>query len=101
MHSHDITPTKRNQAKREISFNPAVLLTLRARRGISQHALAIISDVPQSVISALELGKKKDPAYSTVTRLADALGVLADAFRYGNLKRNWEDTCRSTEITKG
>lgn len=56
---------------------------LRIRAGISQYRLAQVSGVEQTTISQLELGKTRDPRWSTIAALALALnatpGVVAKA----------------------
>ena len=47
----------------------------RARRGWTQEQLEAKSGVSQAAISAIERGVRSDPAFSTVTKLAEALGV--------------------------
>jgi transcriptional regulator with XRE-family HTH domain len=48
---------------------------LRQQRGLSQEALAAEAGVQQVTISQIELGKVRDPRWSTVIRLATALEV--------------------------
>ena len=52
-----------------------VLRTIREEKGFSQLKLAKKSDVPQSYISELEAGLKKNPGIETLKKLARALGV--------------------------
>jgi len=51
------------------------LLILREKKGLSQNGLANISKVPQSAISEIEAGKRKNPGIMYLQRLAAALGV--------------------------
>lgn len=57
--------------------------TLRRRSKLTQYRLAKLSGVEQTTISQLELGKVRDPRWSTVNALATALnttpGVVAKA----------------------
>jgi len=46
---------------------------LRERAGITQYKLAQVSGVEQTTISQLELGKVRDPRWSTLSALAAAL----------------------------
>lgn len=48
---------------------------LRRSSGLSQRALAIASGVEQTTISQLDLGKVRDPRWSTVAALAIGLNV--------------------------
>jgi transcriptional regulator with XRE-family HTH domain len=48
---------------------------LRDHAGLTQYRLAKVSGVEQTTISQLELGKVKDPRWSTLSALAVALGV--------------------------
>ena len=48
---------------------------LRERAEISQVRLAKDSGVEQTTISQLELGKVRDPRWSTISALAEALGT--------------------------
>lgn len=51
------------------------LAFLRESKGLSQNKLAIISKVPQSAISEIEAGKRKNPGIFYLQQLAAALGV--------------------------
>lgn len=51
------------------------LLLLRERKGLSQNQLATISKVPQSAISEIESGKRKNPGIIYFQQLSIALGV--------------------------
>ena len=48
---------------------------LRERAELSQVRLAKDSGVEQTTISQLELGKVRDPRWSTISALAEALGT--------------------------
>ena len=48
---------------------------LREHAGFTQYRLAQVSGVEQTTISQLELGKVRDPRWSTVEALADALNA--------------------------
>jgi transcriptional regulator with XRE-family HTH domain len=50
---------------------------VRAKKKLSQGALARILEVDKGYISNIENGKK-NPTLATIQRLADALGVSAD-----------------------
>ncbi|WP_021169468.1 HTH-type transcriptional repressor RghR [Sporomusa ovata DSM 2662] len=51
------------------------LLLLRESKGLSQNQLANISKVPQSAISEIESGKRKNPGIIYFQQLSRALGV--------------------------
>ena len=60
-------------------------MTLReARRhaGLTQDQLAARSGIDQSTISDLETGRNTDPRLSTLTRLAEALGITPSELRF-------------------
>lgn len=46
---------------------------LREHAGLSQYRLAQLSDVEQTTISQIELGKVRDPRWSTIAALAAVL----------------------------
>ena len=48
---------------------------LREQAHISQYRLAQVSGVEQTTISQIELGKVRDPRWSTIEALAAALGA--------------------------
>jgi transcriptional regulator with XRE-family HTH domain len=48
---------------------------LREAAGLSQARLAQVSDVEQTTISQIELGKVRDPRWSTISALARALNT--------------------------
>lgn len=50
---------------------------LRESVGLDQPQLAFRSGVHQTTISQIECGRVRDPRYSTVQALADALGTTA------------------------
>jgi len=50
---------------------------VRAKKKLSQGALARLLEVDKGYISNIESGKK-NPTLATIQRLADALGVSAD-----------------------
>lgn len=54
------------------------LAFFRAARGFSQQMLAEKAGVPQSAISDIETGKRKNPGYQLVLKLARALGISAN-----------------------
>lgn len=47
----------------------------RKAKGLSQNQLAALAHVPQSAISEIESGKRKNPGIFCLQQLADALGV--------------------------
>ncbi|HJS76756.1 MAG TPA: helix-turn-helix transcriptional regulator [Burkholderiales bacterium] len=58
---------------------------LREQAQVTQYRLAKLTGVEQTTISQIELGKVRDPRYSTIAALADGLhvtpGVVAKAIR--------------------
>ena len=48
---------------------------LRERAGLTQYRLAQLSGVEQTTISQLELGKVRDPRWSTISALAVVLNA--------------------------
>jgi transcriptional regulator with XRE-family HTH domain len=58
------------------------LRLLREKKGLTQDALSAKSGVPQAVISQLETNRS-DALFSTVDRLATALGVDPRALVFG------------------
>ena len=60
----------------------------RAARGLTQVELERLSGVAQAVISKIERGDVRDPASSTVMRLAAALEVDPRALRFGTREAN-------------
>lgn len=55
----------------------------RTRRRLTQEQLAVATGIKQGVISRLETGVIADPSFSTVTRLADALGMDPRTLMFG------------------
>ena len=54
------------------------LRELRERAGLTQLQLAVKAGLTPSTVYKLEAGKSKRPGYTTIQRLADALGVRPD-----------------------
>jgi transcriptional regulator with XRE-family HTH domain len=52
---------------------------LRVMHGLSQEALAREAGVSLNLVNKLERGVVRDPHYSTLWGIADALGTTADA----------------------
>jgi len=61
-----------------VLFSGTKLKELRLERGLSQHALALMSGVPQGRISLLETSKTLNPRTKTLAALACALSVKLD-----------------------
>src|SRR6266849_2005011 len=57
-----------------------ILRQLRQKAGLTQKALADRADLPVDTIRGLEHGRR-EPAWETVGKLADGLGVRIDQFR--------------------
>ena len=51
---------------------------IREARKLSQWQLAMRTGITPGTISAIEIGKYKNPRYETVRALAEALGVCSD-----------------------
>jgi len=76
---------ERKAAKRQDELDGAAkfavrLCQLRVERGLTQAELARGAAVGQAMISLLEKGDRQ-PTWSTVCRLAEALGVGIEEFR--------------------
>ena len=57
----------------------AVLKAARARSGMTQSEVARSAGVTPNIVSRLEAGERATPAFTTVARVAAALGVSLDA----------------------
>lgn len=55
----------------------------RSRAGLTQVQLADAADLDQAYISKLELGKVIDPSFTTVLRIAKALGIDPQVLKFG------------------
>lgn len=53
---------------------------LRASKGLSQNELASLAKVPQSAISEIESGKRKNPGVNTMNAIAKVLGITVNDF---------------------
>lgn len=62
---------------------PIYMKAARKRLKLTQEALAARVGVRQGQVSRLERGDIADPAFSTVLKFADALGVDPRALRFG------------------
>ena len=51
---------------------------MREAAGFTQEALATLTGLDQTTVSQIETGKVRSPQYSTVSRLAKALGTTTD-----------------------
>ena len=56
----------------------------RRRLGLTQDELAARSGIDQTTISSLETGRKRQPRFDTVLRLAKALNVAPEQLRFGS-----------------
>ena len=61
----------------------ARLKNLRERAGLSQYRLAQLAGMRSQQVNHLEAGKRRDPAWSTVQKLARALAVSTEELRTG------------------
>lgn len=64
---------------------PMKRLTLRQARTkarMTQDQLAAAADIDQTTISAIECGRRTNPSFETVTRLAKALGIAPSQLKF-------------------
>lgn len=66
-----------------LPVKPIYLRVARKKAGFTQKALEAKSGVPQAVISRLEKNPDARPAFDTVIKLADAIGIDPRALRFG------------------
>ena len=66
---------------------------LRQHARISQYRLAQVSGVEQTTISQIELGKVRDPRWSTISALAAALNATP-----GSVAKAIEQTAKHRKI---
>ena len=64
-------------------MKPVYLRTIRERKKLTQTQLGEKAGVLQKTISKLETDSETKPAFDTVAKLADALGVDPRALRFG------------------
>ena len=60
---------------------------LRIKNGFSQEKLARLADISNATLVKIEAGVAKEPTITTVTKIANALGVSVDEL-IG--RTNWE-----------
>ncbi len=75
------------------------LRALRTEAGMTQERLARLADVSNATVFKLETVEGQDPAWSTVCKLADALGISVADFRDGDGPT--PDTKRPSSPPKG
>lgn len=51
---------------------------LRIKKGLSQEKLARLADISNNTLIKIEIGMAKEPTITTVTKIANALGVSID-----------------------
>ena len=51
---------------------------LREQKKLSQDKLARLADIPYNTLVKIESGRSNNPTFSTLSKLADALGVSID-----------------------
>ena len=51
---------------------------LRKKRGLTQEKLARLADISNNTVVKIEMGMAKEPTITTMTKIADALGVSLD-----------------------
>jgi len=59
---------------------------LRLKKGLSQEKLARLADISTVTLVKIESGVAKEPTITTVTKIADALGISIDEL-VGRTKR--------------
>ncbi len=52
--------------------------TLRIKKGLAQEKLARLADISTATLVKIEAGRAKEPTITTVTRIANVLGVSLD-----------------------
>ena len=62
-------------------LDPQKVIQAREARRMSQADLAKATGMSQQAINRIEQGKRLNPQFSTVERLANELGVTTDALR--------------------
>jgi len=60
---------------------------LRTKKGLAQEKLARLADISTATLVKIESGVAKEPTITTVTKIANALGVSVDEL-IG--RTNWE-----------
>jgi len=51
---------------------------IRKRKGLTQEKLARLADISNNTLVKIEMGMAKEPTITTMTKIADALGVSID-----------------------
>jgi len=74
-------PTRKTSSPRWVML-PGALRELRAKRGLTQHALAKLAGLNVSTIVDFEAGVDRSPTAETLDRLADALKCEREKFAY-------------------
>jgi transcriptional regulator with XRE-family HTH domain len=52
---------------------------IRKNKGLTQEKLARLADISNNTLVKIEMGMAKEPTITTMTKIADALGVSIDA----------------------
>jgi len=60
---------------------------LRIKKGLAQEKLSRLADISTATLVKIEAGVAKEPTITTVTKLADALGVSIDELVKGSKNR--------------
>ncbi len=51
---------------------------IRKKKGLTQEKLARLADISNNTLVKIEMGMAKEPTITTVTKIADALGISID-----------------------
>jgi transcriptional regulator with XRE-family HTH domain len=51
---------------------------IRKKQGLTQEKLARLADISNNTLVKIEMGMAKEPTITTMTKIADALGVSID-----------------------
>ncbi len=92
-------PPRRSSPRPQAALAQAIRRT-RLQQGLSQEAVALEADMQPSWLSHLEAGRR-NPSWSTVQRLADALGVQVSqlALLAEEIERAPTDTTSPADIS--
>lgn len=71
--------------KNLMPFSHHRLRMLRKQRGWSQYRLSIEANMERAYINLLESGKRKNPGFETVEKLAECFRVNMETFRTGSV----------------
>jgi transcriptional regulator with XRE-family HTH domain len=60
---------------------------IRKKKGLTQEKLSRLADISNNTLVKIEMGMAKEPTITTVTKIADALGVSIDELVGRKLQR--------------